>query len=116
MAFVQNADLIATGPNAHRPACQCWWYRVTVAIELDPRMGTGDGRHDFVGVEGDRRQLAEQRALVLEAIDGPLAGGFVNPHVSNLVEPPGRERQVILEVDQFLATSGQGISLDVAHA
>ena len=79
-------------------------------------MGGDDCGHDFVGVEGNGRQLAEQRSLVPEAIHWPLPGRLVNPRVSYLVEPPGRQGQVILEVGELLGTSGQGVLLDVADA
>ena len=54
--------------------------------------------------------------FLLEAIDRPFAGRLVEPHVGHLVAPGGRQGQVILEADQFLAAAGQGIVLHVAHA
>ena len=67
MALVQDANFVTVGANADGPACQGWWYRVTIAVELDPRMRSNHRRHDLIGVVGNRRQCVQQRPLLLES-------------------------------------------------
>src|SRR5271165_4064371 len=116
LPLMEHAELITSGANSDWPAHQGRRCRIAVAVELNPCVGTDDGRHDLVGVEGNGRQLAEQRPLVLEAIHWPLAGCLMDSHIGHLVEPARCESQVVLEADQLLTTSGQGIVLDVADA
>ena len=113
MALVQDANFVTVGANADRPACQGWWYRVTIAVELDPRVRSDNRRHDLIGIEGDRRQCAQQRPLLLEAIHRSFSGCFVYPHIGDLVTPHRCKCQVVLKADQLIGASGQGIVLDV---
>ena len=84
---MQDANFITVGANADGPACQGWWYRVTIAVELDPRMGSDNRRHDLIGIEGDCRQRTQQRSLFLQAIHRSFSGCFVDPHIGDLVTP-----------------------------
>ncbi len=59
--------------------------------------------------------MAQQRSLLLETVYRPFSSRLMRPDVGNLVAPPGRERDVVLEADELLATTGQGIVLHVAH-
>ena len=89
LALVQHADLVTVGANDDRPAHPLRRCRIAIAVELDPRMGSDDGRYDLIGIERDRRQGTKQRAFALEAIDRPLPGRLVDPHVGHLVAPQG---------------------------
>ncbi len=115
LTLVEDADRVAVGADRDRPASELRRCRIAVAVELDPRMGTDDRGHDLVGVQRDRRQRAQPRALTQEAIDRPLFGRLMEPHVGHLVTPQWCQSQVVLEARQLRPTAGQGVVLDVAH-
>ena len=50
-------------------------------------MRVDHGRHDFVGVERDGGERPQQGALLLKAIDRPLAGRLVKSDVGDLIAP-----------------------------
>ena len=59
--------------------------------------------------------MAQQRSLLLETVYRSFSSRLMRPDVGNLVAPPGCERDVVLEADELVATTGQGIVLHVAH-
>ena len=101
MALVQDANFVTVGANANGPACQGWWHRVAIAVELDPRGRSDNRRHDLIGIEGDSRQRTQQRPLFLEAVYRSFLGCFVYPHIGDLVAPRRSKCQVVLEADEF---------------
>src|SRR5271157_1080257 len=116
LALVHDADFTTVGANRDRLARQLRRHRVTVRVELDPCMATDHSRHDLVGVEGERGKRAELRSLLLETVYWPFSSRLMGPDVGDLVAPPGCERDVVLEADELVTTTGQGIALHVAHA
>src|SRR5271166_2388208 len=116
LALVQDADLMTVGANRDRLAHQVRRHRVAVRVELDPCMRTDDSRHDLVGVEGDSGQCAQQRSLLLEPVYRSYSSRLMRPDVGNLVTPPRRERDVVLEADEFVTTTGQRIAFHITHA
>ncbi len=68
-------------------------------------MRVDHGRHDFVGVERDGGERPQQGALLLKAIDRPLAGRLVKSDVGDLIAPGRRQGQIVLEASQFIATA-----------
>src|SRR5580658_6955517 len=115
LALVQDADLMTIGANRDRLARQVRRHRVVVRVELDPREWTDDSRHDLVGVEGDSGQCAQQRTLLLETVYRPFSSRLMRPDVGNLVAPPGCERNVVLEADELVTTTGQSIVFHITH-
>ena len=113
--LVQNPNFVTIGANADGPACQGWWYRVTIAVELDPGMRSNHRRHDLISVVGNPRQCVQHRPLLLKAVYRPFSGCFVYPHIGDLVAPHRCKCQVVLKADELIGASGQGIVLQVAH-
>jgi len=52
----EDADLRGVSANQDGLPRQLRQDGVAVAIEFDPRVGSHDGRNDFIRIEGDRRQ------------------------------------------------------------
>src|SRR5271170_7134273 len=107
LTLVQDADLVAAGTDRDWPAHELRWCRIAVAVEFNPRVRADDRRYNFVGIERDRWQRSQQRALLLETVRGPLASRLVQPHVGHLVAPLGRQCQVVLETGQVFGTPSQ---------
>ena len=84
---------MTVGAHGDRLAHQVRRHRIAVGVERDPRVRTDHGRHDFVGVERDGRQRPQQRSLLLETIDRPLAGGFVQADVGDSSRHRGPRRR-----------------------
>ena len=57
----------------------------------------------------------QQRSLVLETVDRPFSSRLMHPDVGNLVAPARCERDVVLEADELVTPTGQGVVLHVAH-
>ena len=79
-------------------------------------MGGNHCRRNLIGVVGNQRQCAQQRPLLLEAVNRSFSSCFMYPHIGDLVAPHWSKCQVVLKADELIGASGEGIMLDVAHA
>ena len=114
-ALVEDAYVRDAGADHDCLASQVRGDRVPIGVELDPRVRRHHGRHDFIRVEGDRRQGTQHRAFLLEAIHGTLLGGLVDADVGHFVQPVRGELGVVFPAGQLFVATLQGIVFDVAH-
>ena len=116
LAFVQQTQFITTGTHAEGLAYELRRRGIAIAVEGDAGMRTDDSRHHFIAVEGNGGQRPQQSTFLVKTIDGPFAGGLMDPHVGHLIAPVNCQSEVVFKARQLIGPAGQGIVFHIAHA
>jgi NAD(P)-dependent dehydrogenase (short-subunit alcohol dehydrogenase family) len=87
------------------------WASRGIGRAIAVRLGQ-EGAAVIVNYSGNHEAASEIVSAIEEASGRALA---IQGDVGKVVAPPGCERDVVLEADKLVATTGQSIVLHVAH-